>query len=211
MSSVRACLLLLCAAVCLSTVATADSITFSGTIIQPQDSSTPAVNNPSLNNIQIGDAYTVTLGFSGAITAPGPYSGTSLDFEDLTNPASETDFGSISLIIAENTPGFYDFSILGCLNTGTACNQGNELTANFQIAAGDINSSSAAAVGLDQPHPLDLLEDDGVTDIHGSITAYSYSGSTGSQVPEPSTLVFMTSALSVLGGKGLRSLKDRRR
>jgi hypothetical protein len=42
-----------------------------------------------------------------------------------------------------------------------------------------LTSQNVTAIGLDQPHPLDLLEDDGVTDIQGSITGYS-------NVPEPS-------------------------
>jgi hypothetical protein len=212
MSNVRACLLVLCAFVCLTALATADTITISGNITQStQDGTGPAENNPSLNNIATLDPYTVTLAFAGSITAPGSYTGTSLLFSDPSAAASESDFGSISFIIAENTPGFYDFSILGCLNTGSGCLVGNELTANFQIAAPDINSASAAAVGLDQPHPLDLLEDDGVTDIHGSIDTYSYSGTTGSQVPEPSSLVLISSALSIFGGNGLRRFAQRRR
>ncbi len=53
--------------------AQAGSITLAGIIIQPQDSSTPAVNNPPLSNIQILDSYTLTLTYNGVITSPGTY------------------------------------------------------------------------------------------------------------------------------------------
>src|SRR5207249_3705963 len=49
--------------------ADAATITFSGIITQStQDGTGPAVNNPSLNNIQDLQAYTVTLAFAGSIT-----------------------------------------------------------------------------------------------------------------------------------------------
>ncbi len=68
------------------------------------------------------------------------------------------------------------------------------MTAIFRILGHDPTVHDVAAFGLDLPHPLDLLEDNGITDIHGSITRYSYSGSgTGSPVPEPSTLVLLSS------------------
>src|SRR5437867_3036255 len=64
-------------------VAIADIITFGGTITQStQDGTGPAANNPTLNNIQDLQAYTVTLGFLGSITTPGTYNltGGSLTF-----------------------------------------------------------------------------------------------------------------------------------
>jgi hypothetical protein len=164
----------------------ADVITFSGTITQPQDVTTPAANNPTLNNILINQAYAVTLMFAGSITAPGTYNltGGSLTFSVPTAPASEASFGSLSLTITANG-GFDDFSFLGCLPTGSGCLVGNQLDANFRILAAGLNAQNVAATGLDPPHPLDLLEDDGSTDIHGTITSYSYTGRV-SAVPEPS-------------------------
>src|ERR1035441_882118 len=90
----------------------------------------------------------------------------------------ETSFDAISLTISAD--GIYDnFSLLGCLTTGSGCAFGNQLDANFKILATDLTSAGAGAIGLDQPHPLDLLEDDGITDIQGSISSYS------NTVPEP--------------------------
>jgi len=174
----------------------ADVISFSGTIIQPQDPTEPAANNPTLNNILINQAYTVTLGFLGSITTPGTYNltGGSLTFGVPTAPASEASFGSLSLTITANG-GFDDFSFLGCLTTGSGCLFGNQLDANFRILATGLNSQNVAATGLDQPHPLDLLEDDGITDIHGTITSYSYTGRV-SAVPEPSFAVLLGSILA---------------
>jgi hypothetical protein len=56
---------------------------------------------------------------------------------------------------------------------------------------------NVSATGLDQPHPLDLLENDGATDIHGSITSYSNTGSVNA-VPEPSPDVLLACVLAAL-------------
>src|SRR5260370_591733 len=97
------CLPLLAAvvAVCgFASVAVAGTITFGGLITQStQDGTGPAVNNPALNNIQDLQAYLVTLGFPGSITAPGTYSLSSLTFRVPTAPAIESGFSSISLTI----------------------------------------------------------------------------------------------------------------
>ena len=177
-------------------VAAADTITFSGTIIQAQDESVPAANNPALNDIDIGDAYTVTLTFAGAITAPGTYplTGSILAFTDAAAGATETSFGLISLTITPNGMSD-DLSLLGCLTTGSGCFVGNQLTANFRIPAASLNSQNVPAFGLDEPHPLDLLEDDGTTDIHGSIATYSYVRP--SAVPEPSSMLMLGSAVAI--------------
>ena len=53
------------------------------------------------------------------------------------------------------------------------------------------------AIGLDPPHPLDLLEDDGITDIHGSIATYSYAGPV-SAIPKPSPAVLLGGVLAAL-------------
>lgn len=188
----------------LARTAAADVISFGGTILQSTgDGTGPAVNNPGLNSILDGDAYTVQLDLAGSgivsITAPGTYTltGGSLAFNDPGAASSETSFGLISLTITADS-GFLDFSLLGCLTTGTDCLSGNQLTGNLQISAAGLHSQNVAATGLDQPHPLDLLEDDGVTDLHGSITEYTYTG-TGSTVPEPSSFVLLGGALAALG------------
>jgi hypothetical protein len=73
----------------------------------------------------------------------------------------------------------------------------DQLDANFKILSTMLNSQNVAAIGLDQPHPLDLLEDGGATDIQGTITSYSYSGPL-SAVPEPSPAVLLGCALTAL-------------
>ena len=168
----------------------------------PRSSGNPAQNNPALNSILSGDIYKVILDFKGSIHSPGTYrnfqppdpcflsvAGAAC-FIDASAGASETSFGAISLTITADLDGIHDdLSLLACLNTGGGCVFGNQLDASFQILAADLNSHNAPATGLDQPHPLDFLEDDGVTDIQGTVNAYSYtSGVPGpAAVPEPST------------------------
>src|ERR1041385_991029 len=177
----------------------ADTITLGGNVTQATlDGNGPAVNNPGLNSILDGDAFSVVLSFSGSITAPGTYSLTGLSFSDPSAGAIEAGFDSLSLVITANG-GFDEFSLLGCLTTGSGCLFGNQLDANFKVPTGSLNSSGVAAIGLDQPHPLDLLEDDGVTDIHGNITSYSYKGTVVS-VPEPSMPALLCCAAIGLAG-----------
>jgi hypothetical protein len=186
-----------------------DVISFSGAISQSTfDGTGPAVNNPSLNSIHDTQPYTVTLVFPGAITLPGTYNltGSSLTFDVPSAAASETGFSSIFLTITANG-GFDEFSLLACLTSGGGCAAGNQLDANFKIPATMLNSQNVAAIGLDQPHPLDLLEDDGTTDIHGSITAYN---GPASAVPEPSlvvVLVFLSAGLAA--AKRIQIKKER--
>jgi hypothetical protein len=177
----------------------ADTVIVTGTITQStQESTGPAVNNPGLNNILDGDPFSVTFGFDGAITAPGTYNaltGTSLIFNDATAGATESSFTSESLTISESG-GFDQFFFLGCLNTGSACDQGNQLDLVFQIAAPGINSPGTAA--QDQPMlspSFELLEDDGVTDIHGELSNYSYTG-VSATTPEPGTLALIGSGIA---------------
>jgi len=132
----------------------------------------------------------VTLVFPGSITTTGTYNltGSSLTFNDPAAGASEASFGSITLTITPSG-GFDQFSLLGCLMTGNGCFMGNQLDANFQIPAASLNSQNVTAIGFDQPHPLDLLEGDGTTDIQGTITTYSNTGSVST--PEPSLVVLL--------------------
>ena len=181
--------------------AMAGVISFGGTITQStQDGTGPAVNNSSSNNIADGDSWNVTLAFDGSILAPGTYSSlanASLTFSDPAAGASETSFGSISLTVSE-VFGVDQFSLFGCLTTGSACAAGNQLSATFEILAANLNSPGSPALGLDPPHPLDLLEDDGTTDIQGSVASYSYTASPAS-VPEPSAAALLGWGLTLLG------------
>src|SRR5207248_1957064 len=78
----------------------ADTITASGQITQAtSDGTGPAVNNPSLNDVQDSQAYTLLLTFSGSITSPGLYSttggtlpGASLLFSVPSAPSTESSF-----------------------------------------------------------------------------------------------------------------------
>jgi hypothetical protein len=196
--------LAVCAA---ANMAVAGTIVIAGQITQStQDGTGPAVNNPSLNNILDFQPYLVTLAFAGSITGAGTYNltGGSLTFSDPSAPASESSFGSISLTIAA-AGTFDDLTLMACLTTGTSCGAGNQMSLIFQIPAASLNSQNVPATGLDQPHPLDLLEDDGVTDIHGSITSYS-------SVPEPSPAILLGCALAALavanGRKGAAAQED---
>ncbi|HTR39950.1 MAG TPA: hypothetical protein VMH80_28955 [Bryobacteraceae bacterium] len=174
----------------------ADVITIAGGVTQSTpDGTGPAANNSSINNILDGQAYTIALTFAASITAPGTYdlTGSSLLFSVPGAPASESSFDSITLVIANFGP-LDDITLRGCLTTGTACDQGNQLSAIFEIPAASLNAATSAT-GLDQPHPLDLLEDDGVTDIQGSIAAYSYTRS-ASAVPEPASAFLLACLLA---------------
>jgi len=169
---------------------TADILSFGGSITQSTgDGTGPATNNSTLDNVQDSQTYAVTLILPGSITAPGTYdlTGSSLKFFDLSAMASESAFGSITVTITE-AGGIDTFSMLACLTSGSDCSAGNQLDADFQIAFA-LRNASGSTVGLDLPHPLDLLEDDGVTDIQGSIDSYSYIG-----VPEPSYIPLLLAA-----------------
>lgn len=188
--------------------ALADEVTFSGVITQSTaDGTGPAVNNPSLNNIADGDAYTVTLDFPGSITGAGtfnPLAGATMSFVDAAASATETAFDTISLSVITDG-SFFDISLLGCLTTGSACNVGNFLAANFQIPAASLNAQNVPATAIVGLLPMELLEDDGVTDIHGSVTTYSYTGAAA--VPEPAEFLPMCAGLAAMARLYLRRLK----
>jgi len=173
---------------------TAGTIVIGGTITQSTpDGTGPAVKNPSLNNILDGDAFLLTLVVPGPTLAPGMYTAASLTFSDPVASSFETAFSGITLTVTLDA-GNDEFSLLGCLLSGDGCAVGNQLDADFEIPSALINSQNVSATGLDQPHPLDLLEDDGSTDIQGSITTYS-------AVPEPSTAFPITFGLLALLAK----------
>ena len=195
-----ACFLVFCVALCCCV--SAGTISITGSITQSTgDGTGPAVNNPSLNKIVDGDAYSILLDLTGssvsAINAPGVYNltGGALTFSDPSAPSTEASFASIVLVVS-NAGAVDDLTLLGCLTTGTACNQGNQLSASFEIPAASLTALNVATTGLDQPHPLDLLEDDGVTDIHGSITRFS--NSTSASVPEPGAGAILIASLVLL-------------
>lgn len=182
--------------------AAADVISFGGLITQStSDGTGPAVNNPSLNNILDGEQYTVTVNFTGSVTVPGTYalSSASISFSVPGAPASETSFGpfqcaaqsTLACFTVSTAGSFYDISLLGCLTTGSGCQSGNELDANFMIPETGLNSQNVAAQGIFALTPLDLLEDDGTTDIQASVTTYS-----ASSVPEPSSVVLLLALLA---------------
>lgn len=177
----------------------ADTFTIEGAINQStQDGSGPASNNPSLNNIHDGSAYVVTLNFLGAIAIPGTYNlmAPDVSFRVASDGALESSFDSVSVTVAQFA-GFDEISILACLTSGSACNQGNELDLNFTILAGDLNRQNAAAQQTPNLLPLDLLEDDGVTDIHGIVTGYSYTPV--GEVPEPLSVTLLGTCLIAAG------------
>jgi hypothetical protein len=179
----------------------ADVITFDGLITQStSDGTGPAANNISLNNIHDGDAYSVTMDYAGSITSAGlyPLSLLTMSFNDDSVSASETAFNSASVTVSTDG-SLFDISILGCLSTGSSCALGNQLDANFSIPMAGLNAHGVSATAIPGLAPsMDLLEDDGGTDIQGSITGYDYSGSVAT-TPEPSELALLSAAMTGLG------------
>jgi hypothetical protein len=187
-----------CAAAVSAASLRADTLVIGGAITQStQDGTGPAVNNPSLNGIQDGDSFNIKLDFAGSITSPRTFdlTGASVLFSVASAKAAEDAFNFLSLTVAPS--GALDrIGILGCLTTGSGCGQGNELDLSFAIPAANLNQQNVAAQGIPGLLPLDLLEDDGLTDIHGVITNYSYTPA--SPVPEPSMSMFAPVGLIAL-------------
>jgi len=179
----------------------AATISFGGLISQSTgDGTGPAVDNPALNLIADGDAYTVQLIFSGSLAGLGalnPVPGASLAFTD--GSITENSFSSVFLTVsADSNPSLYDVSLLGCLSTGSGCGVGNDLAANFAVSAADFNSSNVPATFIPGLVPsLDLLEDDGVTDIQGTVANFSNS-SPRSPIPEPPAAGLLCTVLATI-------------
>jgi hypothetical protein len=179
---------------CIASTATlhASTLFIGGGITQStQDGTGPAGNNPSLNGILDVAIYSVDLNFTGAISSPGTYdlTGSSLLFSVTADGAEESNFSSVGLTVAQS--GASDrLTLHACLSTGSGCNQGNELDLRFTIPSASLNDQNVTAQGIAGLVPLDLLEDDGVTDIQGSVTSYSYS-----QTPEPAPTALVGAGL----------------
>jgi hypothetical protein len=186
----------------------AGTIELSGIITQAtQDGTGPAVNNPGLNNIQDGSQYSFTLNVSETFAAVGTQdlTGASLIFGVPEAGALESSFGFTSLTVA-NLGDLAEVSIFGCLTTGSGCNQGNELGLNFMIPAADLSAQNVVAQAIPGLLPLDLLEDDGVTDIQGSIATYTGTLTDPvNPVPEPSSIVLAGLGLIALSRIRVRS------
>ncbi len=137
------------------------------------------------------------LNLPSPITAPGSYdlTGSGVLFSIVPAGATENAFDFTSLTIAQSG-GIDVFSLFACLSSGSGCSQGNELAMNFFIVATDLNANTTAAEAIPGLLPLDLLEDDGVTDIHGSVTTYSYAPPAGA--PEPSTILEFSTAVAAI-------------
>ena len=104
-----------------------------------QDGTGPALDNPALMNIADGDGMPLTLNFTGPLAFPGafnPLAGATLLFTDAWTGIAENSFTSVFLTTAVDSgnPSLMDFSLLGCLSTGSGCNVGNQLSMNFTVA-----------------------------------------------------------------------------
>jgi len=165
----------------------AGTITLTGQITQSPSDGNLAVDNSSLNSLTDGSTYIVSLTFPGSISSTGTYSLAGATFIDGT--ASETAFGAISLTITNAGGGVDDLSLLACITTGSGCGVGNFLAAEFSIPASGLNLQNVPASPIPALTPMDFEEDDGSTDVQGSVAHYSYIATQGT--PEPSTFLLL--------------------
>jgi hypothetical protein len=180
----------------------AGTIRVAGVINQStQDGTGPAVNNSTLNEIMDGNTFSIVLDFLGSITQPGTYELVDpvLTFTVPDAGSVESGFGLVDLTVTLSN-SFDQLSLFACLNMGSGCNQGNELDLNFEIPSNLLNGLNVAAQATPGLLSLDLLEDDGVTDIHGSVTTFS--NQPGTDSPEPSAfLLFCAGVLALRLGR----------
>jgi hypothetical protein len=101
---------------------------------------------------------------------------------------TETDFtsGILAVFTSGSNAGF---GASGCVGSGSGCNQGNSLSLSFQIPLASLNTINIPAQAIAGINPLDLLEDDGVTDIQGNVHSASFDST--ASVPEPSALLLV--------------------
>ncbi len=172
-----------------SGVAQGTMITLGGTVTQsPQDGGATAVANPALNNVVDADAFTIQLSFAGPIGGPGAIPLTSVSFVDTTVSAYELGFISGTAVIT-TAGSMSQFAVVGCLISASSCLTGNQLALNFQVPTSSLTGSNISAQPIPALLAVDLLEDDGATEIQGTLSNYSYTGTTST--PEPSTLTMI--------------------
>jgi len=181
--------------------ARADIVQVTGTITQDlTDSGATAGSNPALEAIKDGDLYSVQLTFNGPILAPGVFSLTSVQFKDLTHPVVENAFISGSMTITQSS-GVDTFSALGCLIDAVTCLAGNQLDLNFEIPSSGLNMTGVAASAVPGIFPsMDLLEDGGSSDIHGTVTSYGLVAA----APEPPARPILVAAAACILWRALR-------
>jgi hypothetical protein len=195
--TIKALLFLCVGSLTFGRAALADSISFGGSITQGSFGS--ASSNPSLNSIQYGDLFTVTLDFAGSITSSGTssLSGATLNFSDPSAPASESGFSNPVSLTVSSAGSVDDISLLACVTAGGGCAAGNEISANFSIPSASLQGANVTAQTIFGLSPaFELFEDGGVTNIQGDVSKYSYA--IASPVPEPATGTLIVSSLVLL-------------
>lgn len=166
--------------------ATADTITLSGSLFSV--SLGPAAFNPSLNGAQFGDQFIVQFTVTPPLASPGVYAITSASFTDLTASATETGIDTGTLNISASGSDFV-FSGFACVQAGN-CSTGNELDLNFSVPQ-SLLLSAASTTSVPGLKDFELLEDDGATDLIGSLTSYQ-------TVPEPSSALLLFSGITAI-------------
>jgi hypothetical protein len=182
----------------LSVALHADTITVRGVITQNAlDTSRGSADNPSLDNVVDFEGYTIII-----TLANGTFNATGASFFNPGASAFEDGFQSVSLT-KTSAGGFDTFTVFGCLN-GYSCagNTGGQLDLTFKILSAELFASSASATGIGTS-PMQLLEDSGATDIHGSIDDYSFAASS-TAVPEPTSVALLGSGLLAFACKRFR-------